>query len=107
MLKYKQNDTASTEAALKGISRASMVTHVYLRKQKEVYWPKLLMCSTIRLGRKCVVYRSLETVWQLSRGKLQMLHSEWKGQMEDYLWFLGIPSVIICLAVYLESFLTA
>lgn len=34
-LKYYQNDTASMEAALKGIFGAFVVTDFYLRKQKE------------------------------------------------------------------------
>lgn len=50
-----------------------------------------------------VISSSLESIPQLSGSKLQMLLSDWKGEMERYFCPRGTPMTSICLAAYLET----
>ena len=42
-------------------------------------------------GLKHVVYSGLENVKRLTNGKLEVLHFDGKGEVEEYFWSIGVP----------------
>lgn len=56
-------------------------------------------------GLKHVVYSGLENVKRLTSGKLEVLHFDGKGEVEEYFWSIGVPMTSIRVAAYFENFL--
>ena len=46
-------------------------------------------------GLKHVVYSGLENVKRLTNGKLEVLHFDGKGEVEEYFWSIGVPMTSI------------
>ncbi|KAJ1194938.1 hypothetical protein NDU88_004223 [Pleurodeles waltl] len=59
-----------------------------------------------RLGTKHVVYSGLENVSAVTGGKLQVLHFDGKGEVEQYFWDQGVPVTSVRIPFYYENFLT-
>ncbi|XP_069075358.1 nmrA-like family domain-containing protein 1 [Pleurodeles waltl] len=59
-----------------------------------------------RLGTKHVVYSGLENVSAVTGGKLQVLHFDGKGEVEQYFWDQGVPMTSVRIPFYYENFLT-
>ena len=56
-------------------------------------------------GLKHVVYSGLENVKRLTNGKLEVLHFDGKGEVEEYFWSIGVPMTSVRVAAYFENFL--
>lgn len=56
-------------------------------------------------GLKHVVYSGLENVKRLTNGKLEVLHFDRKGEVEEYFWSIGVPMTSVRVAAYFENFL--
>lgn len=53
-----------------------------------------------------MVYSGLENVKQLTGGRLEVLHFDGKGTVEEYFQKLGVPTTTIRLPFYFENFLS-
>ncbi|KAG5215941.1 hypothetical protein JEQ12_001517 [Ovis aries] len=101
------NDKASVEAALKGAYGAFLVTNFWdhFSKEKEVCQGKVVADVAKSQGLKHVVYSGLENVKRLTNGKLEVLHFDRKGEVEEYFWSIGVPMTSVRVAAYFENFL--
>ena len=59
-----------------------------------------------RQGLHHVVFSGLENVHKLTGGKLEVLHYDGKGVVEEYFQKIGVPTTIIRLPFYFENFLS-
>lgn len=93
VVKGDLNDKASVEAALKGAYGAFLVTNTWdhFSKEKEVCQGKVVADVAKSQGLKHVVYSGLENVKRLTNGKLEVLHFDGKGEVEEYFWSIGVP----------------
>ncbi|CAI9175491.1 unnamed protein product [Rangifer tarandus platyrhynchus] len=91
VVKGDLNDKASVEAALKGAYGA--------------FLGKVVADVAKSQGLKHVVYSGLENVKRLTSGKLEVLHFDGKGEVEEYFWSIGVPMTSIRVAAYFENFL--
>ncbi|XP_037662565.1 nmrA-like family domain-containing protein 1 [Choloepus didactylus] len=107
LVKGDLNDEASVKPILKDAYAAFVVTNFWdhLSKKKEVYQGKIVADAAKNLVLKHV-YSGLENVKWLTGGKLEVLHFDGKGEMEEYFWSTGVPMTSIRLAAYFENFLT-
>ncbi|XP_065799379.1 nmrA-like family domain-containing protein 1 [Muntiacus reevesi] len=107
VVKGDLNDKASVEAALKGAYGAFLVTNTWehFSKEKEVCQGKLVADVAKNQGLKHVVYSGLENVKRLTNGKLEVLHFDGKGEVEEYFWSIGVPMTSVRVAAYFENFL--
>ncbi|XP_020743970.2 nmrA-like family domain-containing protein 1 [Odocoileus virginianus] len=107
VVKGDLNDKASVEAALKGAYGAFLVTNTWehFSKEKEVCQGKVVADVAKSQGLKHVVYSGLENVTRLTNGKLEVLHFDGKGEVEEYFWSIGVPMTSIRVAAYFENFL--
>ncbi|KAM8960346.1 nmrA-like family domain-containing protein 1 [Pelodytes ibericus] len=98
----------SLEAALTGAYGAFVVTNFWehFNKDKEVTQGKLIADLAKCLGLKHVVYSGLENVKKLTGGKLEVLHFDGKGEVEEYLRATGVPTTSVRLAYYYENLLS-
>uniref|UniRef100_A0A8V0YWV2 NmrA-like family domain-containing protein 1 n=1 Tax=Gallus gallus TaxID=9031 RepID=A0A8V0YWV2_CHICK len=60
-----------------------------------------------RLGLQHVVYSGLENVKQLTKGRLEVLHFDGKGEVEEYFRTVNVPTTTIRLPFYYENFLSS
>ncbi|OWK05663.1 hypothetical protein Celaphus_00012572 [Cervus elaphus hippelaphus] len=56
-------------------------------------------------GLKHVVYSGPENVKRLTNGKLEVLHFDGKGEVEEYFWSIGVSMTSVRVAAYFENFL--
>lgn len=59
-----------------------------------------------RQGLRHVVFSGLENVHQLTGGRLEVLHFDGKGVVEEYFQKIGVPTTIVRLPFYFENFLS-
>lgn len=59
-----------------------------------------------RQGLQHVVFSGLENVQQLTGGRLEVLHFDGKGVVEEHFQKIGVPTTIIRLPFYFENFLS-
>ncbi|XP_071975775.1 nmrA-like family domain-containing protein 1 [Engystomops pustulosus] len=99
----------SLEAALNGAYGAFIVTNFWdhFSKDKEVKQGKSIADLCKRLGLHHVIYSGLENVNKLTGGKLEVLHFDGKGVVEEYFHQISVPMTSVRLAFYYENFLTA
>ncbi|XP_056390276.1 nmrA-like family domain-containing protein 1 [Hyla sarda] len=98
----------SLEAALSGAYGAFVVTSFWdhFSKDKEVQQGKDIVDLCKRLGLQHVVYSGLENVNKLTKGKLDVLHFDGKGEVEEYFRDKSCPMTSVRLSFYFENFLT-
>ncbi|XP_040297169.1 nmrA-like family domain-containing protein 1 [Bufo bufo] len=98
----------SLEAALCGAYGAFVVTNFWehFSKEKEVKQGKVIADLCKRLGLQHVIYSGLENVNKLTKGKLEVLHFDSKGEVEEYFRQISCPMTSMRLAFYFENFLT-
>ncbi|XP_075422434.1 nmrA-like family domain-containing protein 1 [Ascaphus truei] len=98
----------SLESVLSGAYGAFVVTNFweYFNKDKEIKQGKLIADLAKRLGLKHVVYSGLENVKKLTDGKLEVLHFDGKGEVEEYFRTIGVPMTSVRLPSYYENLLT-
>lgn len=99
----------SLEAALGGAYGAFVVTSFWdhFSKEKEVKQGKVIADLCKRLGLHHVVYSGLENVNKLTGGKLEVLHFDGKGEVEEYFREISCPMTSVRLSFYYENFLTS
>uniref|UniRef100_A0A8C3US77 NmrA-like family domain-containing protein 1 n=2 Tax=Catharus ustulatus TaxID=91951 RepID=A0A8C3US77_CATUS len=109
VVKADQDDEASLERALAGAYGAFIVTDFWdhRSKEKEIEQGQRLADLSKRQGLHHVVFSGLENVHKLTGGKLEVLHYDSKGVVEEYFQKIGVPTTIIRLPFYFENFLTA
>ncbi|CAJ0937830.1 unnamed protein product [Ranitomeya imitator] len=98
----------SLEAALSGAYGAFVVTNFWdhFSKEKEVKQGKAIADLCKRLGLQHVVYSGLENVNKLTGGKLDVLHFDGKGEVEEYFRTISCSMTSVRLAFYFENFLS-
>lgn len=98
----------SLEAAMGGAYGAFVVTNYleHFSKAKEVAQGKLTADLSKRLALKIVVYSGLENVKKLTKGKLEVLHFDGKGEVEEYFREIGVPMTSVRVPCYFENLLT-
>ncbi|NXK97186.1 NMRL1 protein, partial [Formicarius rufipectus] len=108
VVKADQDDEPSLERALAGAYGAFVVTNFWehCSKEKEIEQGKRLADLSKRLGLRHVVFSGLENVHQLTGGRLEVLHFDGKGVVEEYFQKSGVPTTIIRLPFYFENFLS-
>ncbi|NXE12521.1 NMRL1 protein, partial [Lophotis ruficrista] len=108
VVKADQDDEPSLEQALAGAYGAFLVTNFWehCSKEKEIAQGKRLADLSKRLGLRHVVYSGLENVKQLTGGRLEVLHFDGKGVVEEYFQKIGVPTTTIRLPFYFENFLS-
>ncbi|NXP02326.1 NMRL1 protein, partial [Thinocorus orbignyianus] len=108
VVKADQDDEPSLELALAGAYGAFVVTNFWEHgsKEKEIAQGKRLADLSKRLGLRHVVYSGLENVKKLTGGKLEVLHFDGKGEVEEYFQTNTIPTTSVRLAFYYENFLS-
>ncbi|OWK52355.1 NmrA-like family domain-containing protein 1 [Lonchura striata] len=108
VVKADQDDEASLERALAGAYGAFVVTNFWehCSKEKEIEQGQRLADVSKRQGLRHVVFSGLENVHQLTGGRLEVLHFDGKGVVEEYFQKIGVPTTIIRLPFYFENFLT-
>ncbi|XP_042654461.1 nmrA-like family domain-containing protein 1 [Tyto alba] len=108
VVKADQDDGPSLELALAGAYGAFVVTNFWehCSKEKEIAQGKRLADLSKRLGLHHVVYSGLENVEQLTGGRLEVLHFDGKGVVEEYFQEVGVPTTTIRLPFYFENFLS-
>ncbi|KAL2298761.1 hypothetical protein Nmel_014358, partial [Mimus melanotis] len=132
VVKADVDDEASLERALAGAYGAFIVTNFWehCSKEKEVEqreggcgdvgdvpFPSSWLVSRCAQGRRLadlskrqglhhVVFSGLENVHQLTGGRLEVLHFDGKGVVEEYFQKIGVPTTIIRLPFYFENFLS-
>uniref|UniRef100_A0A4W2ESI4 NmrA-like family domain-containing protein 1 n=1 Tax=Bos indicus x Bos taurus TaxID=30522 RepID=A0A4W2ESI4_BOBOX len=111
VVKGDLNDKASVEAALKGAYGAFLVTNSWdhFSKEKEVcqastFVPQGKVVADVAKsqGLKHVVYSGLENVKRLTNGKLEVLHFDGKGEVEEYFWSIGVPMTTIFIFLFFK-----
>ncbi|KAM4024993.1 nmrA-like family domain-containing protein 1 [Anomaloglossus baeobatrachus] len=102
------DDEKSLEAALSGAYGAFLVTNFWehFSKEKEVTQGKLVADISKRLALEIVVFSGLENVKKLTEGKLEVLHFDGKGEIEEYFREIGVPMTSVRLPSYYENLLT-
>ncbi|XP_075686867.1 nmrA-like family domain-containing protein 1 [Rhinoderma darwinii] len=102
------DDEKSLEAALGGAYGAFVVTNFWehFNKEKEVTQGKLIADLSKRLALQIVVFSGLENVKKLTKGKLDVLHFDGKGEIEEYFRKIGVPMTSVRLPSYYENLLT-
>ncbi|XP_077305717.1 nmrA-like family domain-containing protein 1 [Lithobates pipiens] len=102
------DDEKSIEAALKGAYGAFVVTNFWehFSKDKEIAQGKRIADVSKRLGLTLVVFSGLENVKKLTNGKLEVLHFDGKGEVEEYFREIGVPMTSVRLPSYYENLLT-
>ncbi|XP_063791495.1 nmrA-like family domain-containing protein 1 [Pseudophryne corroboree] len=78
----------------------------HFSKEKEVAQGKLIADVIKRLGVSFVVYSGLENVKKLTGGKLEVLHFDGKGEIEEYFREIGVSMTSVRLPGYFENLLT-
>ncbi|NXL67410.1 NMRL1 protein, partial [Chordeiles acutipennis] len=108
VVKADQDDERSLELALAGAYGAFIVTNFWEHnsKEKEIVQGKRLADLSKRLGLRHVVYSGLENVKQLTGGRLEVLHFDGKGVVQEYFQQIGVPTTTIRLPFYFENFLS-
>ncbi|NXM73152.1 NMRL1 protein, partial [Serilophus lunatus] len=108
VVRADQDDEPSLERALAGAYGAFVVTNFWehFSKEKEIEQGKRLADLSKRLGLRHVVFSGLENVHQLTGGRLEVLHFDGKGVVEEYFQKIGVPTTIIRLPFYFENFLS-
>ncbi|XP_074014329.1 nmrA-like family domain-containing protein 1 [Numenius arquata] len=108
VVKADQDDEPSLELALEGAYGAFVVTNFWehCSKEKEIVQGKRLADLSKRLGLRHVVYSGLENVKQLTGGRLEVLHFDGKGEVEEYFRKVSVPITSIRLPFYFENFLS-
>ncbi|NWR30874.1 NMRL1 protein, partial [Tachuris rubrigastra] len=108
VVKADQDDEPSLERALAGAYGAFVVTNFWehCSKEKEIEQGKRLADLSKRLGLHHVVFSGLENVHQLTGGRLEVLHFDGKGVVEEYFQRTGVPTTVIRLPFYFENFLS-
>ncbi|NXU93164.1 NMRL1 protein, partial [Xiphorhynchus elegans] len=108
VVKADLDDEASLERALAGAYGAFIVTNFWehFSKEKEIEQGKCLADLSKRLGLRHVVFSGLENVHRLTGGRLEVLHFDGKGVVEEYFQKIGVPTTIIRLPFYFENFLS-
>ncbi|XP_041263568.1 nmrA-like family domain-containing protein 1 isoform X1 [Onychostruthus taczanowskii] len=108
VVKADQDDEASLERALAGAYGAFIVTNFWehCSKEKEIEQGQRLADLSKRQGLRHVVFSGLENVHQLTGGRLEVLHFDGKGVVEEYFQKIGVPTTIIRLPFYFENFLS-
>ncbi|NWY90766.1 NMRL1 protein, partial [Loxia curvirostra] len=108
VVKADQDDEASLERALAGAYGAFIVTNFWehCSKEKEIEQGRRLAELSKRQGLHHVVFSGLENVHQLTGGRLEVLHFDGKGVVEEHFQKIGVPTTIIRLPFYFEKFLS-
>lgn len=108
-MRADQDDERSLEEALTGAHGAFVVTNFWehCSKEKEVAQGRRLADLSKRLGLQHVVYSGLENVKQLTKGRLEVLHFDGKGEVEEYFRAVNVPTTTIRLPFYYENFLSS
>ncbi|NXK31210.1 NMRL1 protein, partial [Piprites chloris] len=108
VVKADQDDEPSLEQALAGAYGAFVVTNFWehCSKEQEIEQGKRLADLSKRLGLHHVVFSGLENVHQLTGGRLEVLHFDGKGVVEEYFQRTGVPTTVIRLPFYFENFLS-
>ncbi|XP_063788578.1 nmrA-like family domain-containing protein 1 [Pseudophryne corroboree] len=98
----------SLVAALTGAYGAFVVTNFWehFSIEKEVTQGKLIADVIKRLGLTFVVFSGLDNVKKLTGGKLEVLHFDGKGEIEEYFRQIGVSMASVRLPSYYENFLT-
>ncbi|XP_073414743.1 nmrA-like family domain-containing protein 1 isoform X2 [Dendrobates tinctorius] len=98
----------SLEAALSGAYGAFLVTNFFenFSKEKEITQGKLIADLSKRLALEIVIFSGLENVKKLTEGKLEVLHFDGKGEIEEYFREIGVPMTSVRLPSYYENLLT-
>lgn len=109
LMRADQDDERSLEEALTGAHGAFVVTNFWehCSKEKEVAQGRRLADLSKRLGLQHVVYSGLENVKQLTKGRLEVLHFDGKGEVEEYFRTVNVPTTTIRLPFYYENFLSS
>ncbi|KAM4698087.1 nmrA-like family domain-containing protein 1 [Rhinophrynus dorsalis] len=96
------------ESALCGAYGAFVLTNFWehFSKDKEVTQGKRIADLSKRLSLKHVVYSGVENVKKLTGGKLEVLHCDGKGEVEEYFRDIGVPMTSVRLPSYYENLLT-
>ncbi|KAM7038635.1 nmrA-like family domain-containing protein 1 [Acridotheres tristis] len=108
LVKADVDDEASLERALAGAYGAFIVTNFWehCSKEKEIEQGRRLADLSKRQGLHHVVFSGLENVHQLTGGRLEVLHFDGKGVVEEYFQKIGVPTTIVRLPFYFENFLS-
>ncbi|XP_054067069.1 LOW QUALITY PROTEIN: nmrA-like family domain-containing protein 1 [Rissa tridactyla] len=108
VVKADQDDEPSLELALTGAYRAFIVTNFreHCSKEKEIARGKRLADLLKCLSLHHILYSGLENVKQLMGGRLEVLHFDGKGVVEEYFQKVGVPTSSIRLPFYFENFLS-
>ncbi|KFV48810.1 NmrA-like family domain-containing protein 1, partial [Tyto alba] len=85
---------------------AFVVTNFWEHCSKEKEIAQRLAALSKRLVLRHVVYSGLENVEQLTGGRLEVLHFDGKGVVEEYFQEVGVPTTTIRLPFYFENFLS-
>ncbi|XP_063791496.1 nmrA-like family domain-containing protein 1 [Pseudophryne corroboree] len=98
----------SLVAALTGAYGAFVVTNFWehFSIEKEVAQGKLIADVIKRLGLTFVVFSGLENVKKQTGGKLEVLHFDGKGEIEEYFRQIGVSMASVRLPSYYENLLT-
>ncbi|KAG9461053.1 hypothetical protein GDO78_018319, partial [Eleutherodactylus coqui] len=102
------DDEKSLKSALSGAYGAFVVTNFWdhFSKEKEVQQGKVIVDLCKDLGLEHVIYSGLENVNKLTNGKLEVLHFDGKGEVEEYFREACCPMTSVRLAFYFDNFLT-
>ncbi|XP_064528670.1 nmrA-like family domain-containing protein 1 [Pseudopipra pipra] len=108
VVKADQDDEPSLEQALAGAYGAFVVTNFWehCSKEKEIEQGKRVADLSKRLGLQHVVFSGLENVHKLTGGRLEVLHFDGKGEVEEYFQRTGVPTTVVRLPFYFENFLS-
>ncbi|KAG8430679.1 hypothetical protein GDO86_020174, partial [Hymenochirus boettgeri] len=98
----------SLELAIGGSDGVFVVTNFWehFSKDKEVTQGKRIADICKRLGVKHVVFSGLENVKKLTGDKLEVLHFDGKGEVEEYFRTICVPMTSVRLPCYFENILT-
>ncbi|XP_018423532.1 PREDICTED: nmrA-like family domain-containing protein 1 [Nanorana parkeri] len=102
------DDAKSLKEAFSGAYGAFVVTNFFdhFSKEKEVAQGKRIADLCKQLGLQHVVFSGLENVHKLTGGKLEVLHFDGKGEVEEYFRQIAVPMTSVRLAFYFENFLS-
>ncbi|XP_043917850.1 nmrA-like family domain-containing protein 1 [Protopterus annectens] len=108
VVKGDLDDRAVVESILKGSYGAFFVTNFFdhFSKEKEVKQGKMLADISKELGLKHVIFSGVENVNKITGGKLEVLHFDGKGEVEEYFWEQKVPMTSVRIAAYYENFLS-
>ncbi|XP_077305718.1 nmrA-like family domain-containing protein 1 [Lithobates pipiens] len=103
------NDETSLKSAFSGAYGAFVVTNFFdnFSKEKELEQGKRIADICKLQGLKHVVFSGLENVHKLTEGKLEVLHFDGKGEVEEYFRQIKVPMTSTRLSFYFENFLTS